>query len=298
MNACNTKEVGTEVCLPLGNITFVMLPTLCNHLGTEDINCCSFASGIVAHSWCIQDLSCSTVRGCRCLILLFMMRYTFSIGDRAGLQAGQSSTRSLCLQSHDVVTCVEWGLALSCWNRHGVPGKSLRNNGTFTYMQIIHAVGTYGPPYHHRGWFFHFLLVTVWMISHLQHVESDLNCGLKMWPENTFPLSFSPSQRTSSPENFGAISVNKCLPLCKIFNLITFYLYSAFYNARLSQSSFTKGTSLRPPQSKPRATVARKNSITRRNLEQNQASEEPVCFWPALGKFYGFSDSVWILTRT
>ena len=42
------------------------LVTLCNCLGTEDINCCSFASGIFAHSWCIQDLSCSTVCAQHC----------------------------------------------------------------------------------------------------------------------------------------------------------------------------------------------------------------------------------------
>ena len=72
-----------------------LLITLCNLLGTEDINYCRFASGIFSHSWCIQDLSCSTFCSHCCLILLFMMRHTFSIGDRSGLQAGQSSTRTL-----------------------------------------------------------------------------------------------------------------------------------------------------------------------------------------------------------
>ena len=48
------------------------------------------------------------------------------------------------------------------------------------------------------------------------------------------------------------------------FNSIQFYLYSAFYNTGLSQSSFTKGPGLRPPQSKPRATVARKNTLISR----------------------------------
>ena len=41
--------------------------------------------------------------------------------------------------------------------------------------------------------------------------------------------------------------------LVHLFNSIQFYLYSAFYNTRLSQSSFTKGPGLRLPQSKPRA---------------------------------------------
>ena len=64
---------------------------------------------------------------------------------------------------------------------------------------------------------------------------------------------------------------------------------------RVSQSRFTKGPGQRPAQSKPRATVARKLlSLTGRNLEQNQASEEePICFWLALGKFNGFSGSVY-----
>ena len=55
---------------------------------------------------------------------------------------------------------------------------------------------------------------------------------------------------------------------------MNFYLYSAFYNTGLSQSSFTKGPGIRPPQSKPRATVARTPWLTGRNLEQNQAQRE------------------------
>ena len=58
------------------------------------------------------------------------------------------------------------------------------------------------------------------------------------------------------------------------FNSIQFYLYSAFYNTGLSQSSFTKGPGLRPPQSKPRVTVARKNSLIRRKKPPNGWREE------------------------
>ena len=47
-------------------------------------------------------------------------------------------------------------------------------------------------------------------------------------------------------------------------NSIQCYLISTFYNIRLSQSSFTKGPGLRPPQSKPRVTVAWKNFLTNR----------------------------------
>ena len=34
----------------------------------------------------------------------------------------------------------------------------------YLHMQITHAVGTDAPPYHHRGWFLRFSLVTVWMV--------------------------------------------------------------------------------------------------------------------------------------
>ena len=82
MNACNTlQKLGQRHVYHWVTSPFHLI-TLCNHLGTADINCCSFASGIFAHSWCIQDLSCSTVRGPYCLILLSMMCHTFSIGDR------------------------------------------------------------------------------------------------------------------------------------------------------------------------------------------------------------------------
>ena len=48
-------------------------------------------------------------------------------------------------------------------------------------MQVAHAVSTNAPPYHHRDWFLHFSLVTVWLAFHLWHVESEKNklkCGL------------------------------------------------------------------------------------------------------------------------
>ena len=81
----------------------------------------------------------------------------------------------------------------------------------------------------------------------------------------THSISQSPTQMTT----------------CGCPGLTTLKTYCAFYNTRLSQSSFTKGPGLRPPQSKPRVTVERKTpSLTGRNLEKNQTSEgEPFCFW-------------------
>ncbi len=104
-----------------------MLPflftTLKRRLGTEDTKWWSVSGVILSHSSCKQVLRWATVRGLRCRILHFKMRHTFSIGDRSGLQAGQSSTRTLFLRSQDFVMCAECGFALSCWNMHGRPWK-------------------------------------------------------------------------------------------------------------------------------------------------------------------------------
>ncbi len=104
-----------------------MLPflftTLKRRLGTEDTKWWSVSGVILSHSSCKQVLRWATVRGLRCRILRFKMRHTFSIGDRSGLQAGQSSTRTLFLRSQDFVMCAECGFALSCWNMHGRPWK-------------------------------------------------------------------------------------------------------------------------------------------------------------------------------
>ncbi len=104
-----------------------MLPflftTLKRRLGTEDTKWWSVSGVILCHSSCKQVLTWATVRGLRCRILHFKMRHTSSIGDRSGLQAGQSSTRTLFLRSQDFVMCAECGFALSCWNMHGRPWK-------------------------------------------------------------------------------------------------------------------------------------------------------------------------------
>ncbi len=75
-----------------------MLPflftTLKRRLGTEDTKWWSVSGVILSHSSCKQVLRWATVRGLRCRILRFKMHHTFSIGDRSGLQAGQSSTRT------------------------------------------------------------------------------------------------------------------------------------------------------------------------------------------------------------
>lgn len=84
-------------------------------------NCWRFVGIILSHSGLMNSFSCSTVLGLRYRILRFIMHHTFSMGDRSGLPAGQSSTRTLLLRSHAVVTCAECGLALSCWNNQGRP---------------------------------------------------------------------------------------------------------------------------------------------------------------------------------
>ena len=72
----------------------------------------------------MNNFSCSTVRSLSCHILRPIMFHTFSMGDRSGLQAGQSSSCTLLLQSHAVVTGAECVLvSLSCWNNQGRPWK-------------------------------------------------------------------------------------------------------------------------------------------------------------------------------
>lgn len=73
-----------------------------------------FVSGIFACFCCMQDFSCSTVRGQRYLILFFIMCHTFH-RRRKIWTAGRSveHTHTLCLGSHAVVVYAKWGLALS-----------------------------------------------------------------------------------------------------------------------------------------------------------------------------------------
>ena len=161
MPATHSIKVGTEAFLPLGNITFSFIYTL-SSFGNWIYQLLQFCKWNFAHSWCVHGFSCSTVRGRCCPILLFMMHHTFSIGDRSGLQAGQSSTHTLCLRRHAVVTCTEWSLTLSCWNRHGVPGKSISLDGSICLPS-------------QRLFFALFVGNSLDGLFHLLHIESDIH---------------------------------------------------------------------------------------------------------------------------
>ncbi len=103
---------------------------------TIDTKWWSVSGVILSHSSCKQVLRWATVRCLRCRILRFKMCHTFSIGDRSGLQAGQSSTRTLFLRSQDFVMCAECGFALSCWNMHGCPWKRCLLEGSILCSKI------------------------------------------------------------------------------------------------------------------------------------------------------------------
>lgn len=94
-----------------------------------------FVRGIFAHLCWIQNLSCSTVRGRRCLILLFVMHHAFSIDNRSGMQAGQSSTGTVCLRS----CCRMCKMSLG-WNIHWLPGKTLSIDGSICFSVYISAL--------------------------------------------------------------------------------------------------------------------------------------------------------------
>ncbi len=217
-----------------------MLPflftTLKRRLGTEDTKWWSVSGVILSHSSCKQVLRWATVQGLRCRILRFKMRHTFSIGDRSGLQAGQSSTRTLFLRSQDFVMCAECGFALTCWNMHGRPWKRcllegsilcskisvlFSINGAITEVQVTFAKGTDTTPYHDRPWLLDLLLVTVWMILFFFGPEHTASIPPKkylkywfIWPQYTFPLCDGPSQMPPSPEKSTALldTVNIGLP--------------------------------------------------------------------------------------
>lgn len=88
-------------------VTSPFLLTTLKCLGTEDTNGWSFVGGIFSHSCLMYDFRPSTVRGVRCHILRFIMRHAFPMDCRSGLQADQSSTNTLLLRSHAVVTRTE-----------------------------------------------------------------------------------------------------------------------------------------------------------------------------------------------
>ncbi len=217
-----------------------MLPflftTLKRRLGTEDTKWWSVSGVILSHSSCKQVLRWATLRGLRCRILRFKMRHTFSIGDRSGLQAGQSSTRTLFLRSQDFVMCAECGLhclveyawtsleKMSSWRQHIVLQNlyvTFSINGAITEVQVTFAKGTDTTPYHDRPWLLDLLLVTVWMILFFFGPEHTASIPPKkylkywfIWPQYTFPLCDGPSQMPPSPEKSTALldTVNIGLP--------------------------------------------------------------------------------------
>ncbi len=155
-----------------------------NHLVIKDDDFQSFASNIFAQSRLIQDFSCSTVHCLCCLILLFMMGHTFSIVDR--------SVISTCVYK---TAHAEWDLALSWSNAHGFPWKksswwqymSLYNpniclhvSGTFTHMQVTHAVWTDAPSNHNRRFLLHLLLIDVWMVHFVFGTDNLINFSQKL----------------------------------------------------------------------------------------------------------------------
>ncbi len=203
MAATHSKKVGTEACL-----------------GIEDTN--SFASKIFDQSRLIQDFRCSAVCDCCCLILLFTMSHTFSIGDRSGLQVGHSNTFTLSLRNHAVVARAEWELASSSYNNHGRPMKDVILMAVYVSVQ-----SQYMPPCHYlRTYASHpccLLCCThiPWQTSAFASVANEcldglfglwnweldiiflrntLKCGLIL-PQHTFSLSFWLSEMSSGPEN-------------------------------------------------------------------------------------------------
>lgn len=103
MPAMHSKNVLQKHVYPCVASPFLLITLFNQSSGTEDTNCCSFASGIFAYSCPVQDFNhlCS-----HCLILLLMMCRTISTEDRSGLLACHSSTcTSVFMQPRYCTTC-------------------------------------------------------------------------------------------------------------------------------------------------------------------------------------------------
>ncbi len=154
-----------------------MLPflftTLKRRLGTEDTKWWSVSGVILSHSSCKQVLRWATVTGSSLSHFALQNAPHILYGDRSGLQAGQSSTRTLFLRSQDFVMCAECGFALSCWNMHGRPWKRCLLEGSILCSKISMYFSALmvpsqkcklplpraltQPPYHDRPWLLDFV---------------------------------------------------------------------------------------------------------------------------------------------
>ncbi len=117
-----------------------MLPflftTLKRRLGTEDTKWWSVSGVILSHSSCKQGLKVGNSTGSSLSHFALQNAPHILYWDRSGLQAGQSSTRTLFLRSQDFVMCAECGFALSCWNMHGRPWKRCLLEGSILCSKI------------------------------------------------------------------------------------------------------------------------------------------------------------------
>ena len=106
-----------------------------------------------SHSYLIYDFRCSTVRGLCCRILFFIMHHTLSVGDRSGLQAGQSDAWTLSRWSHAVLTPAGCVLSSSRWNKQGRLWKR-RLDGSICcsknlYVPLRNMLNFYLKYFHH-----------------------------------------------------------------------------------------------------------------------------------------------------
>lgn len=97
------SAVGDSGCVP----SSFLLTTINKCLRTKDTNCCIWN----LFSWLLDVqlklyIKQSWVQGLLGCILRFMMRHAFSMGDRSGLQVGQSHTKRRCCSSYRMWLCI------------------------------------------------------------------------------------------------------------------------------------------------------------------------------------------------
>ncbi len=118
--------------------------------------------------------------GFRCRILRFKMRHTFSIGDRSGLQAGQSSTRTLLPPQPGLCNVCRMWFCIVLLKYAWTSLEKMFSEGSILCSKISMYFSALmvpsqkcklplpraltQPQYHDRPWLLDLLLVTVWMI--------------------------------------------------------------------------------------------------------------------------------------
>ena len=129
MGETHLNHVGTGPCLLLCSF-----PTSFNNSSfVWELRGPVAGKGMLPHYCLVQNSRCTTVLDPVCCILHFTVLQIFSVNEKAGLQAGRSSSRTLVLWSLAVVTDAELGSSLFSQNMQGLLEKDIALKPVYTF---------------------------------------------------------------------------------------------------------------------------------------------------------------------